>query len=369
MQKNKKKVILVMGARPNFMKVAPIWRELIKERNSFQPVLVHTEQHYDFKMSEIFFQELSLPKPHYLLGVLSSSHATQIAKVMIAFEEVLLSEEPDIVIVVGDVNSTVASAMTAVKLQIPVVHVEAGLRSYDRSMPEEINRLITDTISDLLLTPSKDASENLKREGVEENRVHLVGNIMIDSLRLLESQADTSSILENLRVGSGEYIFLTLHRASNVDCKGTLRNLIWAFTQIQYDIPLVWSVHPRTQKMIEQFELTTMLEKMSNTKFLEPVGYLDSLKLQKNAKLVLTDSGGLQEETTAFCVPCLTVRENTDRPITITEGTNTLVGNDLERIVSEVISVLNGTYKVGKIPYLWDGRTASRIVKSIDKTF
>ena len=204
---------------------------------------------------------------------------------------------------------------------------------------------------------------------MEEGRVQLVGNIMIDSLRLFESQADDSSILETLEVGSDKYILVTLHRASNVDCKGTLKNLIWALTQIQSHLPLVWPLHPRTQKMIEQFELSTMLDKMSNTKVHEPVGYLDSLKLQKNAKLVLTDSGGLQEETTALGVPCLTIRENTDRPITISEGTNTLVGNDPDRIISEVISVLNGIYKVGRIPYLWDGMTASRIVKSIDKTF
>ena len=355
------KIILIVGTRPNFMKIAPIWQALIQHSDVFQPILVHTEQHYDDKMSQVFLKELKLPKPDYLLGVGSGSPAAQMAKIMASFEGVLLKEEPDMVLVVGDVTSTVACAMSAALYNIPVAHVEAGLRSRDRSMPEEINRLMTDPISDLLLTPSEDASENLRQEGIEEKRIHFVGNVMIDSLRLLESRADTSPILNGLGVTPGEYVFVTMHRASNVDDKNTLSGLLDALSQVQEYTRMVWPIHPRARKMIEQFGLGDVLANMSNTKMVDPIGYIDCLKLQKDAKFVLTDSGGLQEETTAFGVPCLTMRENTERPVTIEQGTNTLVGISPKRIVVEARAVVDGTYKTGCVPKLWDGKAAERI--------
>lgn len=357
------KIILVVGARPNFMKIAPIWRMCEKRSDIFDTTLVHTEQHYDDKMSQIFFDDLGLPKPHYQLGIGSGSQAVQTAKVMMAFEPVVIDEKPDLVVVVGDVNSTVACAMVAAKLNVTVAHVEAGLRSYDRSMPEEINRLITDAISDVLLTPSRDADENLRQEGTAENRIHFVGNVMIDSLRFLETKADMSPILSKAVVTSGEYALVTLHRASNVDDQNTLEGILQALDHVQKKIPIVWPLHPRTAKMIDQFELRGLLAHMENVKLIEPVGYLDCLKLEKNAKLVLTDSGGLQEETTAFGVPCLTLRENTERPVTISEGTNSLVGVSPDRIIEVADQVLSGQYKPGQIPEGWDGRAAERMVE------
>jgi UDP-N-acetylglucosamine 2-epimerase (non-hydrolysing) len=357
------KIILVVGARPNFMKIAPIWRACEKRGDVFDPVLVHTEQHYDDKMSQIFFDDLELPKPHYQLGVGSGSQAVQTARVMMAFEPVVIDEAADLVVVVGDVNSTVACAMVAKKLNVKVAHVEAGLRSRDRSMPEEINRLMTDVISDLLLTPSRDADENLRQEGVAEDRIHFVGNVMIDSLRFLESKADASSILDQAVVDAGEYALVTLHRPSNVDDRETFLGILRALDHVQKQVPIVWPLHPRTAKMIDQLELREMLAHMENVKLIDPVGYLDALKLQKCAKLVLTDSGGLQEETTAFGVPCLTMRENTERPVTINEGTNTLVGVSPERIIEVANQVFDGGYdKTGRIPEGWDGQAAERMV-------
>jgi UDP-N-acetylglucosamine 2-epimerase (non-hydrolysing) len=358
------KIILVVGARPNFMKIAPIWRACKKRDGMFDPVLVHTEQHYDDKMSQIFFDDLGLPKPHYQLGVRSGSQAEQTARVMLAFEPVVIDEEPDLVVVVGDVTSTVACAMVATKLNVKVAHVEAGLRSRDRSMPEEINRLMTDAISDVLLTPSRDADENLRQEGVSEERIHFVGNVMIDSLRLLEDKADTSSILDQAVVEAGEYAFVTLHRPSNVDDRDTFLGILQALDHVQKQIPIVWPLHPRTAKMLDQLALRGVLSEMENVRLIEPVGYLDALKLQKCAKLVLTDSGGLQEETTALGVPCLTMRENTERPVTISEGTNTLVGVSADRIIEVADQVFDGAYhKAGRIPEGWDGQAAERMVE------
>ena len=354
------KIILVAGARPNFMKVAPLWNQLIKMPDVFEPILVHTGQHYDDLMSEIFFRDLDLPKPHYELNVGSGSHAYQTAQIMMGFEEVLLLEKPDWVLVVGDVNSSLACAMDAAKLQIPVGHIEAGLRSWDRSMPEEINRLVVDTISDLLFAPSMQACENLRREGIEDYRIHFVGNVMIDSLMLLSAKADESRILDIHGLSVREYVFLTLHRPSNVDCPDTLAGIVSALQTLK--CPIAWPLHPRTRNRLSQFGFLQGLEMMDNIKLMDPVGYLDSLKLQKNAKFVMTDSGGLQEETTAFGVPCLTLRENTERPETINIGTNTLVGVCSERIVAEAESVLNGHYKSGCLPELWDGNAAERIV-------
>ena len=354
------KIILVAGARPNFMKVAPLWNQLIETPDLFQPVLVHTGQHYDDLMSEIFFRDLNLPRPHYELNVGAGSHAYQTAQIMMGFEKVLLQERPDWVLVVGDVNSTLACAMDAAKLQIPVGHIEAGLRSWDRSMPEEINRLVVDAISDLLFATSTQACENLRREGIEDHRIHFVGNVMIDSLVLLSPKADESSILDIHGLSVQEYVFLTLHRASNVDCPETLAGIVSALQALR--CPIAWPLHPRTRNRLAQFGFLQRLEMMDHIKLMDPVGYLDSLKLQKNAKFVMTDSGGLQEETTALGVPCLTLREHTERPETINIGTNTLVGVCPERIVAEAESVLNGRYKSGWLPELWDGNAAERIV-------
>jgi len=344
------------------MKIAPIWRACEKRGDVFDPVLVHTEQHYDDKMSQVFFDDLGLPKPHYQLGVGSGSQAVQTAKVMLAFEPVVIEEAADLVVVVGDVNSTVACAMVAAKRNVRVAHVEAGLRSRDRSMPEEINRLMTDAISDLLLTPSRDADENLRQEGVTEDRIYFVGNVMIDSLRFLESKADRSPILGSSGVEAGKYALLTLHRPSNVDDRETFLGILRALDHVQKQIPIIWPLHPRTAKMIDQLALGEKISQMEHVKMIDPVGYLDALKLQKCAKLVLTDSGGLQEETTAFGVPCLTLRENTERPVTISEGTNTLVGVSPERIIEVADQVLAGQYKAGRIPEGWDGQAAERVV-------
>ena len=354
------KVILVAGARPNFMKVAPLWNQLNKAPDLFEPILVHTGQHYDDMMAEIFFRDLNLPRPHYELNVGSGSHAYQTAQIMMGFEEVLLSEKPDWVLVVGDVNSTLACAMVAAKLHIPVGHIEAGLRSWDRSMPEEINRLVVDALSDLLFAPSKQACDNLRREGIEDHRIHFVGNVMIDTLMLLSPKANESRILDRHGLSVREYVFLTLHRASNVDCPDTLAGIVSVLQTLK--CPIAWPLHPRTRNRLSQFGFLHTLEMMDNIKLMDPVGYLDSLKLQKNAKFVMTDSGGLQEETTALGVPCLTLREHTERPETIDIGTNTLVGVCPERIVTEAESVLNGHYKSGRLPELWDGNTAERIV-------
>ena len=362
------KLILVVAARPNFMKIAPIQAELARFPGDFQPVLVHTGQHYDARMSDVFFQDLGIPEPDYHLGVGSGTHAEQTGRTMMAFEPVLASEAPALVVVVGDVNATVACAVDAAKIGIPVAHVEAGLRSRDRTMPEEINRVLTDAISDLLLTPSADANENLKQEGVVEARIRLVGNVMIDSLRRLEGKADASPVLESLGVAPGAYALMTLHRPSNVDDRGIFEGILSALAPIQRRVPVVFPAHPRTRKMIDQFGMGDRVAGMAGMKLTDPVGYLDFLKLQKHAALVLTDSGGIQEETTALGVPCLTLRENTERPVTVEVGTNTLVGMNPARIVAEAQTVLDGRYKAGRIPDLWDGRTAERIVATF-RTF
>jgi len=363
------KIILVVGARPNFMKIAPILEELKKYPDQFDPYLVHTGQHYDEKMSKIFFEELGLPEPDRYLGVGSGSHAAQTAKVMIAFEEVLTEEQPDLVLVVGDVNSTVACSLDAVKLHIPVAHVEAGLRSRDRTMPEEINRLVTDAISDLLFTTCRDADENLIREGVSQEKICFVGNVMIDSLRKFEGMAEISPILATLGLEPGGYGLVTLHRPSNVDQRTSFEGIIRAFGEIQTRLPLIFPIHPRTEKMIAELGLQSQVAAMDNLRFVAPVGYLDFLKLQKSARLVLTDSGGIQEETTVLGVPCLTLRENTERPITVEVGTNQLVGLDQERIVRAAMDILDGNEKPGRIPEGWDGKAAERIVETLGKNF
>lgn len=362
------KIINVVGARPNFMKIAPIQREM-EEHEKITPILLHTGQHYDEKMSKIFFQELGMPKPDIYLDVGSDTHSRQTAKIMMRFEEVCVEEEPDLVIVVGDVNSTAACAMVASKLWIPVAHVEAGLRSFDRKMPEEINRLVTDVLSDFLFTPSKDGDENLKKEGIPDEKIFFVGNVMIDTLLKMKENAKTSTILTDFNLEENNFALLTLHRPSNVDVKETFVGILNALNEIQHRLPIIFPAHPRTQKMIEKLDLTEKVETMTNFHIVDPIGYLDFMKLMMNAKLVLTDSGGIQEETTVLGVPCLTLRENTERPVTITEGTNELVGVETENILRAANQILDGVSKRGRIPALWDGNASHRIIDIIAERF
>lgn len=360
------KVVLVGGARPNFMKIAPILRAMhrlneAKGRTFFEPFLIHTGQHYDYEMSKIFFEDLGLPEPDMHLGVGSGTHARQTGLVMIELEKVLLEQEPELVIVVGDVNSTLAAALSAVKLHIPIAHVEAGLRSFDKTMPEEINRQLTDAISDYLFTPSPDANQNLEKEGIPKEKIYLVGDIMVDSLLYNREKAEQSLVLSQLELSQWNYAILTLHRPSNVDNKESLRQIIQALREICQRINIVFPAHPRTQKNITKFGFTQLFEDR-RTRFIEPLGYLDFLKLMLNARFVMTDSGGIQEETTVLNIPCLTLRNTTERPLTIVQGTNTLVGNNTEKIINEAFKILDGKSKNGTIPKLWDGKTAERIV-------
>ncbi|HLL54545.1 MAG TPA: UDP-N-acetylglucosamine 2-epimerase (non-hydrolyzing) [Myxococcaceae bacterium] len=357
-----KKVLHIVGARPNFMKVAPIYKA-IEQRGSLAQVLVHTGQHYDVKMSDVFFTDLGMPPPDVHLGIGSGSQAEQTAKVMIELEKVFLKEKPDLVSVVGDVNSTVAAAMVAAKMGIPVSHVEAGLRSFDRKMPEEINRVITDRISDYLLTPSSDADENLLKEGVDPKDIYLVGNVMIDSLLASKQRADALPTLQQLGLQAQGYAVCTLHRPSNVDDPKVLGGLLEAMGFVSQSLPVVFPVHPRTRKMIADKGLQPLLDRFPGIRLQEPMGYLEFLALTSKAKLILTDSGGLQEESTALGVPCLTLRENTERPVTVTVGTNLIVGTDPERIKAEAKRVLEGGGKQGRVPDLWDGRTSQRIAE------
>ncbi len=359
-----KRIFLVAGARPNFMKIAPIMAEMRKYPDRIQPVFIHTGQHYDDQMSKVFLEELEVPEPDVYLGVGSGSHARQTAGVMAAFEKVALEEKPDLIVVVGDVNSTLACTLVAAKLWIPVAHVEAGLRSNDRTMPEEINRVVTDQLADILFTICRDADANLKHEGIPEEKIHFVGNVMIESLLNYQSKVDASSILEKLELKKGKYVLTTLHRPSNVDNKKMFTEIMDALNRIQQDILVVFPAHPRTQKQINTFGFENRNHRLILT---PPFGYFDFLKLEKNACFVLTDSGGVQEETTFFGVPCLTIRENTERPITITEGTNILVGNKSEAIISESMNILGGKKKSGKIPQFWDDEVSRRIVEVIQK--
>lgn len=358
------KVVHVVGARPNFVKIAPIVEAMNRGPNLFTSVVVHTGQHYDFAMSEAFFRDLELPEPHRYLGVGSGSHATQTAAIMSSFEPVVLEERPDWVLVVGDVNSTLACALVCVKLGIRVAHVEAGLRSRDRTMPEEINRLLTDQIADLLFTPSSDANENLRAEGIPEERVHFVGNVMIDSLFRHAERAETSNIRQTLRIADSDYAVLTLHRPSSVDDYRTLTSIIEALEFISERVRIVFPAHPRSRKTITEFGLTNRMKEMKGLQMVEPLGYLDFLRLYSGARLVLTDSGGIQEETTALGIPCLTLRDQTERPITVEMGTNLVVGTEPTRIISAALSVLDGVRQgcPPSIP-LWDGRAAERIVE------
>lgn len=361
------KILCVCGARPNFMKIAPLMR-VFKETRDLCTLLVHTGQHYDEKMSKLFFDELNIPKPDVNLEVGSGSHAVQTAEVMKRFEPVVLNFKPDYVLVVGDVNSTIACGLVAVKLGVKLIHVEAGLRSFDRTMPEEINRILTDSISDLLFVTEQSGVDNLKHEGINSDKVHLVGNVMIDTLLANRQKAEQSGILEQLKVEKKKYAVITLHRPSNVDDLGNLEKIITAFEVIEKDLKLVFPIHPRTKKNIEGSVLQTRVSAMSNLILLEPVGYLDFLKLTANAAIVITDSGGIQEETTILGVPCMTLRENTERPITCTEGTNKLVHVETQDILKHYREIKANAYgSKGKIPRYWDGKAAERIVKVIDE--
>ncbi|NLH43832.1 MAG: UDP-N-acetylglucosamine 2-epimerase (non-hydrolyzing) [Planctomycetes bacterium] len=357
------KILLVVGARPNFMKMAPLYFEMVKTPG-LDPLIVHTGQHYDYVMSQAFFEDLELPQPHHFLGTGSGSHAEQTARIMVEFEKVVLAERPDLVVVFGDVNSTVACSLTAKKLLVPVAHVEAGLRSFDETMPEEINRRVTDAISDLLFTPSPDGDENLIRDGVPESKIHRVGNIMIDSLVSVLTkinQDHQDQIVGRFGLEKRRYVLVTLHRPSNVDDRNGLAPILAYLNKLAAEIPVLFPIHPRTRKNIETLGLGASLH--AGLRTVEPVRYREFITLEKNAGFVLTDSGGIQEETTYLGLPCLTLRPNTERPITITEGTNELV--DMSTIERQSAKILAGRWKQGRIPSLWDGRTAQRITKVV----
>jgi len=366
MEKQRKINILnVVGARPNFMKIAPIHR-LIKNSIRIEPILVHTGQHYDEKMSRVFFEDLGLPVPDVYLGVGSGSHAWQTGTIMIEMEKIMLEYKPGLVLVVGDVNSTMAATLVASKLHVPIAHVEAGLRSFDRAMPEEINRMVTDALADLLFVTEKSGQQNLLKEGIPPEKIHFVGNVMIDSLLTHLKKAKQSKILSQLNLDHQAYALLTLHRPSNVDDQETFNRILSALEQVEQKIPIIFPIHPRSRKMLERFHFSDRIAKMKNLSLIDPLGYLDFLALMEQAKFVLTDSGGIQEETTVLGIPCLTLRNNTERPVTVQLGTNVIVGMDTGKIVDESFKILSGKAKIGKIPPLWDGNAAQRIVDVIE---
>jgi len=362
------KILNVVGARPNLVKMAPLVTEM-QRFSEIHQVLLHTGQHYDDKMSQVFFDELGLPQPDIYLGVGSGSHAEQTARVMAAFEKILLEDRPDVVVVVGDVNSTLACAVTAAKLRVPVAHVEAGLRSFDREMAEEINRVVTDALSDFLFTTSLDAGKNLQNEGVPASKIFFVGNVMIDTLMKHREQARLLNSPAEFGLEPGGYALLTLHRPSNVDVPMIFAGILDALSIIQRDIPILFPAHPRTRKRMDEFGFREKLAASPNLYVLEPLRYLRFLDLMMHACLVLTDSGGIQEETTILGVPCLTLRENTERPVTVTQGTNSVVGTDPTRIVQETRRILAGDVHEGQVPELWDGHAAERIVSIIRQQF
>ncbi len=369
------KIMLVAGARPNFMKIAPILREMDQYRD-IDALLVHTGQHYDKNMSDSFFKDLGIKEPDYSLECGGGSHAEQTAKIMITFEKLCVKEKPDIVLVVGDVNSTIAAGLVAKKLQIKLIHVEAGLRSKDRGMPEEINRLATDAITDIFFTTEKNGTENLIREGHAEDKIHFVGHVMIDNLFYQLSRLNGRKLSDQVvalkKSLPVNYFCLTLHRPSNVDNKETIEKLLTALNEISMKTPIIFPCHPRTKKMIENFGLLHLLTEFKNNVnikqgiiLLEPLGYNDFLYIWKDCQGMLTDSGGLQEETTALQIPCLTIRKNTERPVTVQEGSNVLVGTDVDLLKAEVEKILRGERKKGRIPEFWEGDASKRIVKTI----
>ncbi len=356
-------ILAVAGARPNFMKIAPLMKALAERPGRFETTLVHTGQHYDQAMSASFFQDLGIPEPDVNLGVGSGPHGAQTAQVLTKIEALLLERAPHAVLVVGDVNSTLAATLAAVKLHIPVAHVEAGLRSGDREMPEEINRVLTDAVSDWLFTTEADAERNLLREGIDAERIHFVGNVMIDTLLAHRERALGLDTLDRLGLEPRGYAVLTLHRPSNVDSPDSLRRLFEVLDRLHESLPVVFPVHPRTAKAIEQH----LGGRRPALQMTEPLGYLDFLRLLTDARMVLTDSGGIQEETTALGVPCLTLRESTERPVTVTEGTNTIVGTEPEAIEAAIEKVRKSPLPTGRQPPLWDGRAAVRIVEILER--
>jgi UDP-N-acetylglucosamine 2-epimerase (non-hydrolysing) len=382
-RQTKIKIMSIVGARPNFMKIASIVSAINEYNNPIQNsglkikhLIVHTGQHYDESMSSVFFKELGIPQPHFNLGAGSASHALQTAQIMERFEPVLLREKPDLLLLVGDVNSTIACALVASKIEYKtpnsrrkpwIAHIEAGLRSFDWNMPEEINRILTDALSDLLFVTEKDAILNLKREGISVKKIHFVGNVMIDTLITNLSKIRRSDTVESYKRLSGEnengYGVVTLHRPSNVDSRKDLSELMNCLQMISGRIPLIFPIHPRTKRNLERFGIDRTLGKNRNILFIEPLSYLAFLNLVRSAKLVMTDSGGIQEETTYLKIPCITLRDNTERPVTVTMGTNYLVGTNRDKIVETAFLILNGKGKKGKVPPLWDGKAGQRIIQ------
>jgi UDP-N-acetylglucosamine 2-epimerase (non-hydrolysing) len=358
------KLMMIAGARPNFMKIAPIARELGRFPE-IEPLLVHTGQHYDEKMSDLFFRQLGLPEPDINLEVGSGSHAMQTAALMMRFEPVVLERKPDAVLVVGDVNSTIACGLVAVKLGVPLIHVEAGLRSGDRRMPEEINRLLTDAISDLLFCTEQAGVDNLAREGVDAAKVHFVGNVMIDTLLQNQPRFAESPILDSFGLAEQRFAVLTLHRPSNVDDAEIFRGLLDALEVVQAEQPVIFPVHPRTRVRLHEFGFDERIASMRELRLVDPVGYFDFQRLVSTARVVLTDSGGIQEETTVLGVPCLTLRENTERPATVSHGSNRVVGMRPDDIIAAYREVMQGPARIQRVPPLWDGKAAERIVAVI----
>ena len=347
------------------MKVAPLLRLMTRRPDRFDPVLVHTGQHYDANMSDVFFSDLGLPAPKYYLSVGSGSHAETGAKTMLAFEKVMVEESPDLVVVFGDVTGTLACTLVAVQMCTKVAHVEAGLRSWDKSMPEEVNRIVTDTLSDYLFTPSRDADENLKNEGIDAGRIHFVGNVMVDSLLRAEETLDSKAVISTLGI-SDPFAYCTLHRPANVDEKEPLSRCLDCLERVQNLVSVVFPMHPRTMDRVNRFGLRDRVDEMPGLNVIDPVGYLESLALQKESLLVISDSAGLQEESTVFGKPCLTMRPNTERPVTVDIGSATIVDLDADLVEEKTVEVMERRYKAGSIPKFWDGKTSERIVDLID---
>jgi UDP-N-acetylglucosamine 2-epimerase (non-hydrolysing) len=355
------KVISIVGARPNFIKIAPVHKAFQRFNNKVEHKICHTGQHFDEKMSKVFFDELEMPKPDFYLGVGGGSHASQTARIMIAFEEVLQQDRPDLIIVPGDVNSTIACSLVASKLGIKIAHVESGLRSFDRDMPEEINRVLTDVISDFLFVTERSGMENLSREGIDPARVFFTGNVMIDSLVFYLQKIERSAVVKELGIDAKDYVLVTFHRPSNVDDGNYLSELVDFLGKVASRKKVVFPVHPRTRANLQKLGLDKLMPQ--NLILTDPIGYIDFLALVSNSSLVITDSGGIQEETTWLGVPCITVRNNTERPVTVDTGTNLLAGTDLRRVEELAFEVLDGNIKKGAIPELWDGKSAERIVQ------
>ena len=359
---SKKKIVLVVGARPNFMKSAPLLNELEKNNDFFENILIHTGQHYDSNLSDFFFEDLKMQKSDIYLGIGSGTHAEQTGNIMIALEKELIKIQPDLVIVFGDINSTLATAIVTSKLDLKLAHIEAGLRSFDNRMPEEINRIVTDRLADYLFVTEKVGVDNLINEGVAKDKIHLCGNIMIDALMNNIKLAQKSNILTKLSLNSKEFVTVTLHRPSNVDNKEIFEKLIGILLDISKKYKIIFPCHPRTYKKLKEFSI---LDKVSSDNFriIEPLGYHDFLKLMESSKFIISDSGGIQADATYLKIPCLTLRETTEQPSTIEQGTNTLCGNSKELIKEKVDEIISGKYKSGEMPDLWDGKTSERIVK------